>query len=153
MDANPDVEWYWIGNSITTSLYVAKALREHAKELGMPDAKAPKVISNMWGMDERAWEMCGADCVGNTFVMMSFAAFGDLTVPGMEKVVALHDKYRKIDSDPIDEVRQRPLRAGLRQLLHLPAARSSGHRRAARRSTATTSRTPSRPSAASRPAA
>jgi branched-chain amino acid transport system substrate-binding protein len=100
MDANADVDWYWAGNSITTSLYVAKALREHAKERGLADDKAPKVIANMWGMDERAWEMCGADCVGNTFVVMSFASFGDLTVPGMEQVVALHKKYRMLDGDP-----------------------------------------------------
>jgi branched-chain amino acid transport system substrate-binding protein len=100
VDANPDVDWYWVGNSITTSLYVAKALREHNKELGMPDDKAPKVIANMWGMDERAWDMCGADCVGNTYVMMSFAAFGDLRYPAMEKVVALHQKYRMIDGEP-----------------------------------------------------
>jgi branched-chain amino acid transport system substrate-binding protein len=107
MDANggvggPDsIDWYWAGNSITTSLYVAKALREHTKELGKPDEMTPKVINNMWGMDERAWEMCGADCVGNTFVVMSFASYGDLTVPGMEQVVALHDKYRMIDGDPL----------------------------------------------------
>jgi branched-chain amino acid transport system substrate-binding protein len=101
MDANPTVEWYWVGNSITTSLYVAKALREHAKEKGLTDAQSPKVIANMWGMDERAWEMCGPDCVGNTFVLMSFASYGDLTVPGMEQVVALHDKYRKLDNEPL----------------------------------------------------
>jgi branched-chain amino acid transport system substrate-binding protein len=100
LGANPDVDWYWVGNSITTSLYVAKALRERARELGLADDKAPKVIANMWGMDERAWDMCGADCVGNTFVMMSFAAFGDLRYPGMEKVVALHKKYRMLDGDP-----------------------------------------------------
>jgi branched-chain amino acid transport system substrate-binding protein len=100
VDANPDVDWYWVGNSITTSLYVAKALREHNKELGKPDEMAPKVIANMWGMDERAWDMCGADCVGNTYVLMSFAAFGDLRYPGMEKVVALHKKYRMLDGDP-----------------------------------------------------
>jgi branched-chain amino acid transport system substrate-binding protein len=95
------VDWYWVGNSITTSLYVAKALREHTRELGQPDSMAPKVIANMWGMDERAWEMCGADCVGNTFVVMSFASYGDLTVPGMEQVVALHDKYRMMDGDAL----------------------------------------------------
>ena len=100
VDANPDADWYWVGNSITTSLYVAKALREHNKELGKPDDQAPKVIANMWGMDERAWDMCGADCVGNTYVMMSFAAFGDLRYPAMEKVVALHKKYRMLDGDP-----------------------------------------------------
>jgi branched-chain amino acid transport system substrate-binding protein len=102
MDANPDIDWYWAGNSITTSLYVAKALREHARELGMED-KAPKVIANMWGMDERAWEMCGNDCVGNAYVVMSFAPYGDLTVPAMEKVVALHDKYRMKDGDPMSK--------------------------------------------------
>jgi branched-chain amino acid transport system substrate-binding protein len=100
MDANPDLDWYWVGNSITTSLYVAKALREHTKELGRPDDQAPKVIANMWGMDERAWEMCGSDCVGNTFVIMSFASFGDTRYPGMEKVVALHKKYRMLAGEP-----------------------------------------------------
>jgi branched-chain amino acid transport system substrate-binding protein len=44
--------------------------------------------------------MCGADCVGNTYVMMSFAAFGDLRFMGMEKVVALHKKYRMLDGEP-----------------------------------------------------
>jgi branched-chain amino acid transport system substrate-binding protein len=103
VDANggigkPDsIDWYWAGNSITTSLYVAKALREKTKDLGLSDDMAPKVINNMWGMDERAWALCGADCVGNTFVVMSFASYGDLTVPGMEQVVALHDKYRAMD--------------------------------------------------------
>ena len=101
VDANPDVDWYWVGNSITTSLYVAKALREHAKERGVADAMAPKVIANMWGMDERAWEMCGPDCVGNTFVMMSFASFGDTRYQDMEKVVALHKKYRMLDGDAL----------------------------------------------------
>jgi len=89
-DQNKDVDWFWVGNSITTSLYVSKAI----KELKFP----AKVIANMWGMDERAFDMCGADCVGNTFVVMSFAAYGDLSQStAMADVVALFNKRRAID--------------------------------------------------------
>src|SRR4051812_2343284 len=88
--ANSDVDWYWVGNSITTTLYVSKAVKKYK-----PDAK---IIANMWGMDERAFDMCGADCVGNTYVVMSFAAYGDLAQStGMADVVALFTKRRAID--------------------------------------------------------
>jgi branched-chain amino acid transport system substrate-binding protein len=90
--ANPDVDWYWMGNSITSTTYLIKALKKFA-----PNAK---VISNMWGMDERTAGDCGNDCVGNAFVIMSFAAFGDTRYPGMDAVVQLHKKWRTADGDP-----------------------------------------------------
>jgi branched-chain amino acid transport system substrate-binding protein len=91
VEANRDVDWFWVGNSITTTLWTAKAVKKYNP--------AAKLIVNMWGMDERAWEMCGSDCVGNVFVVMSFAAFGDLRYPAMEEVVALHRKSRELDGD------------------------------------------------------
>jgi ABC-type branched-subunit amino acid transport system substrate-binding protein len=102
-----DVEWYWMGNSITSTTFLIKSLKKYA-----PTAK---VISNMWGMDERTGGSpddpsavqplgyCGADCVGNSFVIMSFAAFGDTRYTGMEAVVNLHRKWRQKDGDPADK--------------------------------------------------
>jgi hypothetical protein len=103
--ANPDVEWYWMGNSITSTTFLIKSLKKFA-----PNAK---VISNMWGMDERTGGYpddptaeqplgyCGTDCVGNSYVIMSFAAFGDTRYPGMEAVVNLHKKWRMKDGDDL----------------------------------------------------
>jgi branched-chain amino acid transport system substrate-binding protein len=105
--ANPDVDWYWMGNSITSTTFLIKSLKKFA-----PTAK---VISNMWGMDERTGGSpgkpladqplgyCGTDCVGNSFVIMSFAAFGDTRFTGMEAVVDLHKKWRLKDGDAADK--------------------------------------------------
>jgi len=93
--ANPDVDWLWTGNSITTAAYVAKAAKKYNAKIS--------VIHNMWGMDERMWGACGADCVGNNFVVLSFAAFGDLRYTGMEAVVALNKKWRQMDGEPEDK--------------------------------------------------
>jgi branched-chain amino acid transport system substrate-binding protein len=91
IEAHADIDWYWVGNSITTTLYTAKAVKKYNP--------AARLIVNMWGMDERAWEMCGVACVGNVYVVMSFAAFGDTRAEDMEKVLALHRKYRSLDNE------------------------------------------------------
>jgi branched-chain amino acid transport system substrate-binding protein len=94
--AHPDVDWYWVGNAITTSLNVAKAVKKYTT--GVAGVTPAKIISNMWGMDERAFDLCGADCVGNTYVVMPFAAYGDLQQStAMADVVALFNKRRAID--------------------------------------------------------
>ena len=36
---------------------------------------------------------------GNAYVVMSFAAFGDIRHPGMAEVVRVHDKWRKADGE------------------------------------------------------
>jgi branched-chain amino acid transport system substrate-binding protein len=87
--ANPDVDWLWVGNSTVSTIATIKAARTH-----LPGAK---LIANLYGFDER----CGTDCAGNAYVVMSFAAFGENTRPGMAEVVRIHEKWRKADGhDP-----------------------------------------------------
>ncbi len=83
--ANPDVDWFWVGNSPLTTIATIKAARKH-----LPNAK---LIANLYGFDER----CGTDCAGNAYVVMSFAAFGENTRPGAAEVVRVHDKWRRSD--------------------------------------------------------
>jgi branched-chain amino acid transport system substrate-binding protein len=90
--ANPDVQWFWVGNSIFTSTFFAKAVKKY-----LPNAK---MIMNLYGMDERTWELCGADCVGNTYSVQAFAAFGDLRHAGMEELLRVYTKWRTKDGEP-----------------------------------------------------
>jgi branched-chain amino acid transport system substrate-binding protein len=87
--ANPDVQWFWVGNSIFTSTFFAKAVKKY-----LPNAK---LIMNLYGMDERTWELCGEACVGNTYSVQAFAAFGDLRHPGMEELLRVYNKWRTKD--------------------------------------------------------
>jgi branched-chain amino acid transport system substrate-binding protein len=83
--AHPDVDWFWVGNSTVSTIATIKAARKY-----MPSAR---LIANLYGFDER----CGTDCAGNAYVVMSFAAFGENTQPGMAEVVRIHNKWRKAD--------------------------------------------------------
>jgi branched-chain amino acid transport system substrate-binding protein len=83
--AHPDVDWFWVGNSTVSTIATIKAARRH-----LPNAK---LIANLYGFDER----CGTDCAGNAYVVMSFAAFGETTRPGMSEVVRIHEKWRMLD--------------------------------------------------------
>jgi branched-chain amino acid transport system substrate-binding protein len=94
-DANPDTTgalWFWVGNSIFTSTHFAKAVKKY-----YPNAK---LIMNLYGMDERTWDLCGTDCVGNTFSVQSFAAYGDLRYAGMEEMLRVYKKWRTADGEP-----------------------------------------------------
>ncbi len=88
--ANPDVDWFWVGNSSLSTIGTIKAARKY-----LPSAK---IVANLYGFDER----CGTDCAGNAYVVMSFAAFGENTQPGMAEVVRVHDKWRKADGQDIN---------------------------------------------------
>jgi branched-chain amino acid transport system substrate-binding protein len=92
-DANPDDpnRWFWVGNSIFTSTYFAKAVKKY-----LPSAK---LIMNMYGMDERTFDLCGADCVGNVYSVQSFAPYGDLTYMGMEEMLRVYKKWRAADGE------------------------------------------------------
>jgi branched-chain amino acid transport system substrate-binding protein len=85
--ANPDVDWFWVGNSTSTTIPTIQAVKKY-----LPSAK---VIANLYGFDER----CGTQCSGNAYVVMSFAAFGDTRYPGMSEVVRVHEKWRKADGE------------------------------------------------------
>jgi branched-chain amino acid transport system substrate-binding protein len=85
--ANPDVDWFWVGNSTSTTIPTIQAVKKY-----LPNAK---VIANLYGFDER----CGTQCSGNAYVVMSFAAFGDTRYPGMSEVVRVHEKWRKADGE------------------------------------------------------
>ncbi len=98
--ANPDVQWFWVGNSILTSTFFAKAAKRY-----LPDAR---LIMNLYGMDERTWELCGEACVGSTFSVQAFAAFGDLRHVGMEELMRIHKKWRRHDGE--DDTRWRNVR-------------------------------------------
>jgi branched-chain amino acid transport system substrate-binding protein len=93
-DANPGVQnvWFWVGNSIFTSTYFAKAVKKY-----LPSAK---IIMNMYGMDERTWDLCGADCVGNVYSVQSFAPYGDTRYPGMADMLIVYKKWRATDGEP-----------------------------------------------------
>jgi branched-chain amino acid transport system substrate-binding protein len=88
--ANPDVDWFWVGNSTSTTIPTIQAVKKY-----LPNAK---VIANLYGFDER----CGTQCSGNAYVVMSFAAFGDTRYPGMSEVVRVHEKWRKADNEDIN---------------------------------------------------
>jgi branched-chain amino acid transport system substrate-binding protein len=90
--ANPDAEWFWVGNSIFTSSFFAKAVKKY-----LPNAK---LIMNLYGMDERTFELCGEACVGNTYSVQAFAAFGDLRHAGMEELLRVYSKWRTKDGEP-----------------------------------------------------
>jgi branched-chain amino acid transport system substrate-binding protein len=96
--ANPDVQWFWVGNSIFTSTFFAKAVKKHYGALSAPST--PKLIMNLYGMDERTWELCGADCVDNAFSVQAFASYGDLRHAGMEEMLRVANKWRAKDSVP-----------------------------------------------------
>ena len=85
--ANPNVDWFWVGNSTATTIPFIAAVKKY-----LP---AAKVIANLYGFDER----CGVQCSGNAYVVMSFANFGDTRYPGMAEVVRVHEKWRKADNE------------------------------------------------------
>jgi branched-chain amino acid transport system substrate-binding protein len=95
--SNPDVQWFWVGNSIFTSTFFAKAVKKY-----LPNAK---LIMNLYGMDERTFGLCGDACVGNTFSVQAFSAFGDLRHAGMEELVRVYNKWRTKDGEPEDKWR------------------------------------------------
>ena len=113
--ANPDVEWFWVGNSIFTSTFFAKAVKKY-----LPNAK---LIMNLYGMDERTFELCGDACVGNAYSVQAFAAFGDLRHAGMEELLRVHNKWRTKDGEPESKLAEHALRAGLRLVLRVPQGR------------------------------
>jgi branched-chain amino acid transport system substrate-binding protein len=90
MDSSP--EWFWVGNSIFTSTHFAKAVKKY-----FPNAK---LIMNLYGMDERTWELCGTDCVANTFSVQSFAPYGDTRYAGMAELLRVYKKWRAADGEP-----------------------------------------------------
>lgn len=89
------VDWLWMGNTVKTTVWLAKALATVERELGLK----VQIIVNAWGLDETVFATCGEDCVGRIHGVMPFAAWGDTRAPEMAKVMALHDKYRELDGD------------------------------------------------------
>jgi branched-chain amino acid transport system substrate-binding protein len=90
--ANAGVEWFWVGNSIFSSTHFAKAVRKYYP------TNTPKLIMNLYGMDERTGDLCGADCVGNAFSVQAFANYGDLSREGMAEVLRVATKWRAKDT-------------------------------------------------------
>lgn len=90
------VDWLWMGNTVKTTIYLAKALDAVKRQLDVD----VQIIVNAWGLDESVYATCGAACVGRVHGVMPFVAWGDKRAPEMAKVMALHDKYREIDGDP-----------------------------------------------------
>jgi branched-chain amino acid transport system substrate-binding protein len=94
---NPDVDWVWCGNATTSCAELNKAL--------VAAGSKAKMVLNTYGLDERTAETCKEDCtdVKNVYGILPFTPFGDLTVPGMEDVVAYHEAGRIADGEDEDE--------------------------------------------------
>ncbi|MGQ0503811.1 MAG: ABC transporter substrate-binding protein [Myxococcaceae bacterium] len=90
---NPDTDWVWIANTRVTAVRTAKAV----KQFGPPGVK---MIVNTNAFDEAVFGECSNDCVSNYFGVLPVAAYGDLRYPGMDAVVALHDRIRAADGQP-----------------------------------------------------
>jgi branched-chain amino acid transport system substrate-binding protein len=111
--ANPDytiVDWVWSGNTTKTTAYMAKALANMkalaaAGDITLPQNTNVQLIVNNWGFDEMLYGLCGPPnatnpCVDKVHGIMPFAAYGDTRAPDMNKVTALHDRWRAIDGEP-----------------------------------------------------
>jgi branched-chain amino acid transport system substrate-binding protein len=94
--------WFWVGNSIFSSTHFAKATKKY-----LPNAK---IIMNLYGMDERTFALCGADCVDRVFSVQAFAAFGDTRHPGMEEVLRVYNKWRMKDGHSLDDAMLKNMR-------------------------------------------
>lgn len=88
------VDWVWSGNLTKTTAYMANAIHATNQALGLD----VKLIVNNWGFDESLFSMCDpAACVDRVYGLMPFVAYGDSRAGETAKVMALHDKWRKID--------------------------------------------------------
>ncbi|HEU4537504.1 MAG TPA: ABC transporter substrate-binding protein, partial [Polyangiaceae bacterium] len=98
-DADPayvPVDWLWTGNTTATTARLARAVARAGAVLGV----RPRVMANSRGIDENLHAACGADCADVVHGVLPSAFYGDLgRGPEMAKVVALHDKWRRLDAD------------------------------------------------------
>ena len=132
--ANPDVDWFWVGNSTSTTIPTIQAVKKY-----LPNAK---VIANLYGFDER----CGTS--------VRERLRGDVVrrlrrhpLPGHVRGGARAREVAQGGQRRHQPVQERPLRAGLRQLPDAGEGDRAAGAAEARRSPAATSRTRWRPSA------
>lgn len=95
-DADPDYvvpDWIWVGNTTTTAAHIGAAVGLVREQMDLD----VQVIVNNWGFDETVFSRCGGDCVDYFHGIMPFAAYGD-DVPGMDALMATHDKWRDLDA-------------------------------------------------------
>ncbi|HEU4406653.1 MAG TPA: ABC transporter substrate-binding protein [Polyangiaceae bacterium] len=102
-DADPayvPVDWLWMGNTTPTTARLARAVARANAALGL----RVQIMVNSRGIDENLHAACGPDCVGLVHGVLPSAFYGDLgRGPEMAKVMALHDKRRRLDLEAARE--------------------------------------------------
>ncbi|MEM6996142.1 MAG: ABC transporter substrate-binding protein, partial [Myxococcota bacterium] len=86
-------DWVWVANATSSAAEIGAAIGRVREEMGLD----VKVIANNWGFDENVFALCRGGCVDYFYGIMPFAAYGD-SVPGMDKLMEIHDKWRAIDA-------------------------------------------------------
>lgn len=75
------------------TIWLANGLKRVKDEVGYD----VRLIANKQGFDEAVFQC--ANCVDRVHGILPVPAYGDLSVPEMGRIVALHDKWRKIDHE------------------------------------------------------
>lgn len=94
------VDWVWSGNTTKTTAYMARAIAEVNKPVAAGGlGLSVQLVVNNWGFDEDLYSRCPNACPDVVHGIMPFLAYGDARARAMADVVALHDKWRAIDSE------------------------------------------------------
>jgi Periplasmic binding protein len=90
------VDWLWMGNTPPTTALLARAVARANDALGLH----VQIVVNSQGIDEALPAACGPACAELVHGVLPSATYGDLGRGAeMAKVVALHDKWRRLDAD------------------------------------------------------
>jgi hypothetical protein len=106
------VDWVWSGNTIATTVVMAKALDAATQLIKTQMGSAAwdlKLIANNWGIGDSFYRACGGapnPCVGKVYGIFPFRTYGDITAGGMGALMAIHDKYRAKDQVSLDLYRE-----------------------------------------------
>lgn len=89
------VDFLFSGNLMTHTIWLANGLKRVKDDPNL--GYDVQLIANKQGFDEHV--LGCANCVGRVHGILAVPAYGDLSAPEMGRIMALHDKWRKIDRD------------------------------------------------------
>src|SRR5262249_47023103 len=99
------VSWFWSGNSVMSTAYIAKGAVEAQKLINNSFANPKdrwhlRVMANNWGIGETSKNVCGRECAGVLYGLCPVPIYGDTQhAAGMRQMMAIHDMSRATDAE------------------------------------------------------